>query len=102
MVMGYNAKHADVTGHNSVWAFLYQCDNRFRHEHMPRMLRAVFLKLDRLIARASNGEAILSNDLEDGQSVDSGEKQPFEYLWSLPDGGDLVEWSILRTKRISF
>lgn len=85
MIMGYNAMYADKFGFNAVWAFLDQCENTCRYEHMPRMLRAASMKLDRLITRSSDGKAKPYNDMDDVQLVDFDHNHPFEYLWSMPE-----------------
>jgi len=66
MIRNYNAQFTDAAGTNPLWAFLYQCDNRYRREHLPRMLRAANLRLNRLMLRSPNGEAKLYHELIDG------------------------------------
>ena len=65
-----NGMHTDSYGYNRIWASLYQCDNRYRHEHMPRMLISALLKLERLIEKSSTGQATLVHVLEDGREVE--------------------------------
>ena len=85
MIMEYNGMYTDSYGYNRIWAFLYQCDNRYRHEHMPRMLRSAILKLERLIERSPDGQATLVHVLDDGREVEFDPASPYEYLWSLPE-----------------
>ena len=85
MIMEYNGMFVDALGFNRCWAFLHQCDNRYRNEHMPRMLRAAILKLERLVEESTTGHAKLVHELEDGRRVVFDPDSPFEYLWSLPE-----------------
>ena len=80
-----NAKYADALGHNPLWPFLYQTDQRFRKEHFPRMLMFANQKLERMMAKSPDGRATLTHEMECGICVDYDSKKPMEYLWSLPE-----------------
>ena len=38
---------------SEAWALLFQCDTRFRREHLPRMLRTASRQLNNRIARGN-------------------------------------------------
>jgi hypothetical protein len=87
MIRTYNARYSDALGFNHLWAFLYQCDDRYRREHMPRMLRAAHMKLERIISRSADGRGKLYLELTDGsgEEVEFVPEKPFDYLYALEE-----------------
>ena len=68
MIRDYDIRFKDVKV-DAIWALLYQCDNRFRREAIPRLIRAAEIMLARIILRAPNvGSAVLAYDLPGGQT----------------------------------
>ena len=39
-ILRHNGLYKAVDGIMHIWAFLYQCENRYRREHIPALLRA--------------------------------------------------------------
>ena len=65
---------------------LYQCDNRFRREVIPRLIRAAEIMLARIISRASNAlSAVLAYDLPDGRQVVYEPNKPWNYIFACPN-----------------
>ena len=85
MIRDFDIRFKDVKV-DAIWALLYQCDNRFRREVIPRLIRAAEIMLARIIPRAANVQsAVLTYDLPDGRQVVYEPNSPWNYIFACPN-----------------